>query len=186
MADHKSSQHTGIGTQRPGCVNEVLCHHLRPRGPLARKIQNQLSPHDRFPLNFPPRHAPKPQPSPPPPPTSSLRPPLERRHFLPIKTTFMESGDGASGVSGGRRGLILSQHHAAVDYKQVPKQEPKIGKTWQPWAAGHSCMELIWNRSQRQMTVSTQDTGLLQESVCRGHNEGKGDHLKQKMGCCEE
>ncbi|TNN67684.1 hypothetical protein EYF80_022148 [Liparis tanakae] len=41
----------------------------------------------------------------------------------------MERGDGASGVSGGRRGLILSQrHHAAVDYKQVPKQEPKVGE----------------------------------------------------------
>lgn len=53
IMDNKSPRHPGMAAPRRRCINEVLCHHLKPRGPLAEKTQNQLSSTVSS-LNFPP------------------------------------------------------------------------------------------------------------------------------------
>lgn len=88
--DNKSPLHPRVAAPTHRCVNEVLCHHLKPKGPLAEKTQNQLPPE----LPTLTRTS---SPS-----ASSTRPALERSHFLPIEPTLIVSGDKALQVSEGQ------------------------------------------------------------------------------------
>lgn len=103
------------------CVNEVLCHHLKPAAPLAGKTQNQLPPIVSA-LNFPPK--------------------LEylslSNFLLPLLLDLLWSRAISCLLNPHLLWAVtqpswslkaseatLSQHNTLVNYEQVPKQEPQ-------------------------------------------------------------
>lgn len=104
IMDNKSPLHPRVAAPTHLCVNKVLCHHLKPKRPLAEKTQHQLPPEL-------PTLTCTSSPSP-----SSTRPALEHSHFLPIKLTLTVSSDKALQVSEGQWRVFLIQHISVVDY----------------------------------------------------------------------
>lgn len=135
------NQQPAMAAQRCCCVNRVLCHHLKQRGPLAGKTQNQLS-STVFSLNFPPlcHHF----------CTSSAFLRLDQSWNATV-SCLMKT------ISEHRRDLFSFQSRFSKSAQSSITSDSPIRTTRQHRVAAQSCMEIMnmWNRSKSHLSKET-------------------------------